>query len=162
MNEATIAKKHEEVQVVREKISKAGSTLFVDYLGLTVAEVTELRVKLHAENCEMKVVKNNILRRATSEEGYTGVDEHLVGPSAIVVGLDEVSAAKVVYGFAKDHEKLTVKAGIVDGKVTSEKDLKALSALPNKEGMLSMLLSVLQAPIRNLACAIKAVSEKEN
>ncbi len=162
MNEATIAKKHEEVQVVREKISKAGSTLFVDYLGLTVAEVTELRVKLHAENCEMKVVKNNILRRATSEEGYTGVDEHLVGPSAIIIGSDEVSAAKVVYDFAKDHEKLTVKAGIVDGKVTSEKDLKALSTLPNKEGMLSMLLSVLQAPIRNLACAIKAVSEKEN
>ena len=60
MNEATIAKKHEEVQVVREQISKAGSTLFVDYLGLTVAEITQLRVKLHAENCTMKVVKNNI------------------------------------------------------------------------------------------------------
>ena len=70
MNEATIAKKHEEVQAIREKISKAGSTLFVDYLGLTVAEVTELRVKLHTENCEMKVVKNNILRRATKEAGY--------------------------------------------------------------------------------------------
>ena len=192
MNEATIAKKHEEVQVIREKISKAGSTLFVDYLGLTVAEVTELRVKLHAENCEMKVVKNNILRRATEEGGYDGIDTHLVGPSAIVTAHDEVSAAKVVYAFAKDHDKLTVKAGIVDGKVTSEKDLKALSTfakdhealviktaivegkllskeevmelskLPNKEGMLSMLLSVLQAPIRNLACAIKAVSEKEN
>lgn len=162
MNEATIAKKHEEVQVVREKISKAGSTLFVDYLGLTVAEVTELRVKLHAENCEMKVVKNNILRRATSEEGYQEVESHLVGPSAIVTSTDEVTAAKIVYDFAKDHEKLTVKAGIVDGKVTSENELKALSALPNKEGMLSMLLSVLQAPIRNLACAIKAVSEKEN
>ncbi len=162
MNEATIAKKHETVQVVREKISNAGSTLFVDYLGLTVAEVTELRVKLHAENCEMKVVKNNILRRATKEEGYNGVDEHLVGPTAIVTGGDEVTAAKIVYGFAKDHEKLSVKAGIVDKKVTSEADLKALSKLPNKEGMLSMLLSVLQAPIRGLACAIKAVSEKEN
>lgn len=162
MNEATIAKKHEEVQVVREKISKSGSTLFVDYLGLTVAEVTQLRVKLHAENCEMKVVKNNILRRATSEEGFNGVEEHLVGPSAIVTSQDEVTAAKIVYDFAKDHDKLTVKAGIVDGKVTSEKELKALSTLPNKEGMLSMLLSVLQAPIRNLACAIKAVSEKEN
>ena len=159
MNEATIAKKHEEVQVIREKISKAGSTLFVDYLGLTVAEVTELRVKLHTENCEMKVVKNNILRRATKEEGF---EEHLVGPSAIVVGNDEVTAAKVVYDFAKDHEKLSVKVGIVDNKVTSEADLKSLSKLPNKEGMLSMLLSVLQAPIRNLACVVKAVSEKEN
>ena len=162
MNEATIAKKQQEVQVVADKIAQAGSTVFVDYLGLTVAEVTELRKKLHAENCEMKVVKNNILRRATEEGGYDGIDTHLVGPSAIVTAHDEVSAAKVVYAFAKDHDKLTVKAGIVDGKVTSEKDLKALSTLPNKEGMLSMLLSVLQAPIRNLACAIKAVSEKEN
>ena len=147
MNEATIAKKHEEVQVIREKISKAGSTLFVDYLGLTVAEVNEICVKL---------------RRATKEEGFDGVEEHLVGPSAIVVGNDEVTAAKVVYDFAKDHEKLSVKVGIVDNKVTSEADLKSLSKLPNKEGMLSMLLSVLQAPIRNLACVVKAVSEKEN
>lgn len=162
MNEATIAKKHEEVQVIREKISNAGSTLFVDYLGLTVAEVTELRVKLHAENCEMKVVKNNILRRAANEEGFGELEKHLVGPSAIIVSKDEVSGAKVVYDFLKDHEKLSVKAGIVDKKITSEAELKALSSLPNKEGMLSMLLSVLQAPIRNLACAIKAVSEKEN
>ena len=161
MNEATIAKKHEEVQVVREKIAKAGSTLFVDYLGLTVAEVTELRVKLHAENCEMKVVKNNILRRATAEEGFASVESYLVGPSAIITGTDEVTAAKIVYDFAKGHEKLAIKAGIVDGQVTTESELKALSQLPNKEGMLSMLLSVLQAPIRNIACVIKAVSEKE-
>ena len=110
----------------------------------------------------MKVVKNNILRRATKEAGYDGIEEHLVGPSAIVVGTDEVSAAKVVYDFAKDHDKLSVKVGIVDKAVTNEADLKALSKLPNKEGMLSMLLSVLQAPIRNLACVVKAVSEKEN
>ena len=90
------------------------------------------------------------------------MEKHLVGPSAIIVSKDEVSGAKVVYDFLKDHEKLSVKAGIVDKKITSEAELKALSSLPNKEGMLSMLLSVLQAPIRNLACAIKAVSEKEN
>ena len=159
MNEATIAKKHEEVQVVREKIAKAGSTLFVDYLGLTVAEVTELRVKLHAENCTMKVVKNNILRRATSSLGYEV--KELVGPSAMITSPDEVTGAKIAYGFLKDHEKFSVKAGIVDGKVTSEKELAALAKLPNKEGMISMLLSVLQAPVRGLACAIKAVSEKE-
>ena len=159
MNEATIAKKHEEVQVVREQISKAGSTLFVDYLGLTVAEVTELRTKLHAENCTMKVVKNNILRRATSSLGYEV--KELVGPSAMITSPDEVTGAKIAYGFLKDHEKFSVKAGIVDGKVTSEKELAALAKLPNKEGMISMLLSVLQAPVRGLACAIKAVSEKE-
>lgn len=161
-NEATIAEKQSEVNAVVELMKNAGSLLFVDYLGLTVAEITQLRVKLHAENCEMKVVKNNILRRATKEEGFDGVEEHLAGPSAIIVSKDEVTGAKVVYDFLKEHEKLSVKVGIVDKKVTSEAELKALSQLPNKEGMLSMLLSVLQAPIRNLACVVKAVSEKEN
>ena len=159
MNEATIAKKVQEVEAVNATIANAGSTLFVDYLGLTVAEVTELRVKLHAENCTMKVVKNNILRRATSSLGYEV--KELVGPSAMITSPDEVTGAKIAYGFLKDHEKFSVKAGIVDGKVTSEKELAALAKLPNKEGMISMLLSVLQAPVRGLACAIKAVSEKE-
>lgn len=159
MNEATIAKKVQEVEAVNACISAAGSTLFVDYLGLTVAEVTELRTKLHAENCTMKVVKNNILRRATSSLGYEV--KELVGPSAMITSPDEVTGAKIAYGFLKDHEKFSVKVGIVDGKVTSEKELAALAKLPNKEGMISMLLSVLQAPVRGLACAIKAVSEKE-
>ena len=161
MNEATIARKQQEVQAVAEKMANAGTTVFVDYLGLTVAEVTELRKKLHAENCEMKVVKNNILRRASSQAGYAAVEEHLVGPSALVTSKDEVTAAKLVYTFLKEHDKLSVKAGIVGGEVMNEAQLKALSQLPNKDGMISMLLSVLQAPIRGLACAIKAVSEKE-
>ena len=162
MNEATIAKKQEQVQVVLEKMNNAGSTVFVDYLGLTVAEVTELRTKLHAENWEMKVYKNNILRHAATELGHGEMAEQLVGPSAIVTAKDEVTAAKIVYEFAKGHEHLTVKTGIVDGKVLSEPELKALSSLPNKEGMISMLLSVLQAPIRGLAVALNAISEKEN
>jgi len=161
MNEATIAKKQQEVQAVVDKINEAGSTVFVDYLGLTVAEVTELRKKLHAENCEMKVVKNNILRRAANVTGHHGVEEHLVGPSAMVTSYDEVTAAKLVYTFMKDHDKLTVKGGIVGTEIMNEQQLKALSSLPNKDGMISMLLSVLQAPVRGLACVIKAVSEKE-
>ena len=109
MNEATIAKKQEEVLAVVNKINGASSTIFVDYLGLTVAEVSELRVKLHAENCEMKVAKNNIIRRAVQEIGCTGVEEHLVGPSAFITSPDEVTAAKLVYEFLKDHDKLSVK-----------------------------------------------------
>ena len=161
MNEATIAKKQEEVLAVVNKINGASSTLFVDYLGLTVAEVSELRVKLHAENCEMKVIKNNILDRASKKAGYNVPENSFVGPCAAVFSQDEVTGAKVLYTFAKEHDKLQVKNGIVDGSYTDAKQLKQLSALPNKAGMISMLLSVMQAPIRNLACALKAVSEKE-
>ena len=161
MNEATIAKKQNEVQVVVEKINNSGSTVFVDYLGLTVAEVTELRTKLHAENCEMKVAKNNILRRAADQLGLDDVHQHLVGPSAFITAADEVTAARVVYDFMKDHEKLTVKAGIVGGAYFDEKALATLAKLPNKLGMVSMLLSVLQAPVRGLAVALNAVSEQK-
>lgn len=161
MNEATIARKKEEVVAIVEKINGASSTIFVDYLGLTVAEVTELRAKLHAENCVMKVAKNNILRRACEEIGCAEVDSHLVGPCAIVTAADEVTAAKIVYEFSKDHDKLSIKAGIVNGKYMDEKQVAALAKLPNKLGMVSMLLSVLQAPMRGLAVALNAVSEQK-
>ena len=76
MNEATIANKQNEVNAVVEQMKNAGSLLFVDYLGLTVAEVSELRNKLHAENCQMKVIKNNILRRAAAGAGWP-LHQHL-------------------------------------------------------------------------------------
>lgn len=110
----------------------------------------------------MKVVKNNILRRAAREAGYDGLEEFLVGPSAVAFSKDATNASKIMYEFAKKNDVLKVKAGVVEGKFICEKDLKVLASLPNKEGMIAMLLSVLQAPIRNLACVVKAVSEKEN
>ena len=161
MNEATIAKKQNEVNTVVELMKDAGSLLFVDYLGLTVAEVSELRTKLHAENCQMKVIKNNILRRAAAVAGYDLPAENFIGPSAAIFSSDETTGAKIAYEFAKGHQKFSVKGGVVDSKTMSADELKVLSALPNKDGMISMLLSVMQAPIRGLACAIKAVSEKE-
>jgi large subunit ribosomal protein L10 len=109
----------------------------------------------------MKVTKNNILRRAVEEVGCTEVEKHLVGPCAYVIAKDEVTAAKIVYDFAKGHEKLTVKAGIVNGAYMTEAQMAALAKLPNKLGMVSMLLSVLQAPIRGLAVALNAVSEQK-
>lgn len=161
MNEATIAKKQEEVEQLALELTKAGSTVFVDYLGLTVAQITDLRVRLHKENCEMRVIKNNILRRATEKIGHSALHEKFVGPSAAIFSQDEVSASKIVYGFIKENENLKVKGGIVDSKVVLPNELKQLSTLPNKNGMISMLLSVLQAPIRGLACALKAVADNQ-
>lgn len=161
MNETTIAKKSEQVELVANKFKGANSIVFVDYLGLTVEEITQLRVALHKEQCELKVVKNNILLRAAQNMGFGNLANTFVGPSAAAFSKDEVAAAKVLFGYAKDHEKLKIKAGIVDGKVTSTTDLKTLSTLPNKTGLVSMLLSALQGPARNLAYALKSVSEKK-
>ncbi|HHU24640.1 MAG: 50S ribosomal protein L10 [Bacilli bacterium] len=159
MNEATIAKKQEEVDQLVEELKQAGSTVFVDYLGLTVAEITNLRVRLHKENCRMRVIKNNILKRATEKIGFVKLHDAFVGPSAAVFSQDEVTASKIVYGFVKENDRLNVKAGIVDNQVLTANELKQISNLPNKNGMISMLLSVLQAPVRGLACALKAVAD---
>lgn len=161
MNEQTIAKKNEHVDEIVNKFNESVSTLFIDYLGLSVFEITELRVKLYKEKCEMKVVKNNILRRAADKAGYQGLDQTFVGPSAAIFSKDQVVGSKILFGFAKDHKKMTIKSGVVDGKTLNTDQLKTLSTLPNKLGMVSMLLSVLQAPIRNLAYAVKSVAEKE-
>ncbi len=161
MKEATLNKKVEQIQEVLGKFQESKSAVFVDYLGLTVAEVSDLRNKLYNEGCHMKVVKNNILRRAAKEAGYEGLDEYLVGPSAVAFSKDATNASKIMFDFAKKNDTLKVKAGIIDGKFVNADDLKVLASLPDKNGMIAMLLSVLQAPIRNFACAIKAVSEKQ-
>lgn len=162
MKEATLNLKIEQVNEVVSEMKAAGSVVVVNVIGLTVAQTMDLRKQLYANGCSLKVVKNNILRRASKEMGYDDLCESFIGPSAVAYAKDANSAAKIIYAFAKKNEKLVVKAGVVDGKVLNANDLKIVASLPDKNGMLSMLLSVLQAPIRNLACAIKAVGEKEN
>mgnify|MGYP000845868638 FL=1 len=160
MTKAILLKKQEEVSKVAEELKSAASVVVVDYLGLTVEEVTNLRKELRDNGVQMKVVKNTILRRAAAQAEIEGLEAHFVGPTAIVFSESEVVApAKVIAEFAKKAEKLEIKGGLIEGKAASAEDVKALAALPDRDGLLSMLLSVLQAPVRNTALAIKAVAE---
>ncbi len=161
MKEATLNAKIAHVDEVAAKFQESQSAVIVDCIGLTVAETMALRRQLYASGCEMHVIKNNIIRRASEKCGYAGLDEALKGPSAVAFSKDATSASKIVYGYAKTNDKLKIKAGVVEGKVLPLDELKVVATLPDKNGMLSMLLSVLQAPIRNMACVIKAVAEKE-
>ena len=160
MTKAIMVKKQEEVSLVADELRGATSVVVVDYLGLTVEEVTSLRKSLRESNTKMQVVKNTILRRAAVEAGIEGLEEVFVGPSAIVYSADEVIApAKIVAEFAEKASKLSIKGGLIEGKVASADEINALAKLPDRDGLLSMLLSVLQAPVRNTALAIKAVAE---
>jgi large subunit ribosomal protein L10 len=129
---------------------------------LNVAQVTELRKKCREAGVEFKVYKNTLTRRATAEVGLSELDAVLTGPTAIAFSAeDEIVAAKVLADFAKTNEALEIKGGVMEGKVLSVEEVKAIASLPNREGLLSMLLSVLQAPIRNFALAVKAVGEQK-
>ncbi|WP_417630046.1 50S ribosomal protein L10 [Enterococcus faecalis] len=161
MSEAAIAKKETLVQATAEKFESAASVVIVDYRGLTVEEVTNLRKQLREAGVEMKVIKNSILSRAAKKVGLDGLDEVFTGPTAVAFSNDDVVApAKIIDEFAKDAKALEIKGGVIEGKVSSVEQITALAKLPNREGLLSMLLSVLQAPVRNVAYAVKAVAEK--
>ncbi|MBM7573103.1 50S ribosomal protein L10 [Aquibacillus albus] len=157
-----IEHKKQIVTEIADKFRESKSTIVVDYRGLDVAEVTELRTQLREAGVDFKVYKNTMTRRATEATELTDLDAALVGPTAIAFSNDDVVApAKILNNFAKEHNALEIKGGVIEGQVASLEQIKELADLPNYEGLLSMLLSVLQAPVRNFAYATKAVAEQK-
>ncbi|MBU5668862.1 50S ribosomal protein L10 [Peptoniphilus sp. MSJ-1] len=152
MKEEKLQSKQALVDEIKEKIQGAQSIVLVNYRGLSVEEVTELRSKYREANVDYKVYKNTMMRRAFQDLGIDGLDEILKGPSAIAFGMeDPASAAKISAEFAEDHEALEVKAGFVDGKVLSVEEVDALAKLPSKEVLIAQVLGGLNAPIQGLA-----------
>ena len=157
-----IERKQELVNQIAEEIKASSSVVIADYRGLNVAEVTELRNNMRNEGLTFKVYKNSLVRRAMEQAGIKGLDEVLTGPNAFAFSTDDaVAPARVLNDFAKQHENLELKAGVIEGKVADQAEIKAIATLPSREGLLSMLLSVLTAPMRNTALAVKAVADQK-
>jgi large subunit ribosomal protein L10 len=157
--------REEKVQLVEEiteKFRGSVSTIVTDYRGLNVAEVTELRKKLRDAGIEYRVLKNTMTRRATAVIGLSDLDTALAGPTAIAFSASDVVApAKILNDFAKTHKNLEIKGGVVEGRVISSAEVQDLANLPSREGLISMFLSVLQAPLRNMAYAVKQIADQK-
>jgi len=150
------------VSNVATKFQESSCSIIADYRGLNVAQVTLLRKTLREAGVEFQVIKNTLARLASTDAQMTNLIQYLSGPTAIAFSKSNVVLpAKILTDFAKKNDKLKVKAGIVEGKVVDADQIKALAELPSREGLLSMLLSVMQAPVRNFALAVKAVAEQK-
>ena len=157
---AKVELKQPIVAAIAEDVKDAQSVVLVDYRGLTVAQDTELRKQLRAAGIIYKVCKNTMMKRAFEGTQFEGLAEYLEGPSAMAVSKDDATApARILCKFAKEAEKLEVKAGVVEGKVYDEAGVKALSAIPSREELLSKLLGSIQSPIANFARVIKQIAE---
>ena len=148
------------VSEIKEKFETAESSIIVEYRGLNVSEMTELRRRLTAENIEFKVYKNTMMRRAVEGTDFENLNDSLMGPNAVAFGEDAVAPSRVLAEFAKKHKKLILKAGFVNGNVVDAEEVKELSTLPNHDGMISMLLGMFQSPIRDFAYVVSQVAEK--
>ncbi len=148
------------VSEIQEKFENAGSAVIVEYRGLNVSQITELRRQLHNEDIDFKVYKNTMMRRAVEGTEYEGLNDALTGPNAVAFGEDAVAPSRVLANFAKKHKKLILKAGVVDGNIVDQDEIKELSALPNHDGMIAMLLGMFQSPVRSFAYAVSQVAEQ--
>lgn len=159
---SVIEEKQKLVEEIADRLSRSKATIVTDYRGLTVAEVTELRKQLRDAGVDYQVLKNTMTRRAAEKAELAGINELLTGPNALAFGFEDVVApAKVLFNFAKAHKALELKGGVVEGRVVSAKEVEDLATLPSREGLLSMLLSVLQAPMRNFAYAVKQIADSQ-
>lgn len=163
-NPKIVAQKAAHVQEVQEKFEKAKSVVFFDYRGLTVAEVTELRAAMRAENVEYEVIKNNIVSRAAKASGVDeNVDEMLKGTIAYAFGYqDEVAPARILKSFIKKFKKCEFKGGVIDGKLTSAADIDAIAELPGREVLISRLLGSLLAPVSKFVMVLDQIGKAQS
>lgn len=150
-----LAQKKEIVAEVADAASSALSVVAADYLGLTSPEMTELRAKARGAGVKLKIVRNTLARRAFGGTSYECMNDILTGPVLLAFADEEPGAtARLIRDFAKDHNKLEVKALSLGGKLLDKSQLNAVASLPNREEALAKLLSVMQAPIVKLARTI--------
>lgn len=149
------------VDSLKEKITSCQSFVIIDYKGITVAQDTEFRNEFRKNNVEYKVYKNTLFRMALNELGYNDFDEALNGPSAFAFSSeDALSAAKIACEGKKKYNKIDIKCGMFDKKYADATVVDAMSKVPSRDVLLSMLLSVLTAPVRGLAVSLNAIAEK--
>ena len=154
--------KEAKVAEIKEKLEKATSVVLSKYQGLTVEEDTVLRKNLREAGVEYKVYKNTLVTLAAKELGLEGIVEYLEGPVAIAFGYEDVTvAARVLNDFAKDHKKLELKAGIVEGEIYDTEKIKQLATIPSKEVLIAKLLGSIKSPISSFARVINAIAESK-
>jgi large subunit ribosomal protein L10 len=149
--------KEQVVQQTAESIRDVRGIYLADFTGMTVEKLSLLRRRCREEKVRVRVVKNTLLRRAFNGRGITALDPFLVGPTGIVFSTDsEVSPARILSVFAKEHERPRIKAAVVDGRLFDEKEITRLATLPSREVLMSQVLGTIIAPMTTFLAALEA------
>lgn len=136
--------------------------IFVNYRGMTVEQITNLRKKLREHDAQIKVFKNNFARIAFNEMNVENVADYLAGPTAITMVKDDANeSAKVLFEFKKDAPTLEVKGAFVENEVLDAAKIEALSKIPGRKQLIAMLMSAINGPARKLAATLQAYVDKK-
>ena len=141
--------------------AKAQTLVMAEYRGITVADMTKLRIAARSNGVELTVLKNTLARRAVAGSGFAVASDMMTGPLIYGFSVDAVAAAKVVADFAKTNDKLVIRGGAFAGKVLDVNGVKQLANIPSKEVLLAQLLGLMQSPISRTARVLSALAEKK-
>lgn len=155
-----LSEKQAVVAEVSEQVSKAQTIVVAEYRGLEVGKITALRKQARENGVYLRVLKNTLARRAVEGTPFAGLADKMVGPLIYGISTDPVAAAKVLNGFAKDNDKLVIKAGAMANYVMDVNGVKALATMPSREELLSKLLGTMQAPITQFVRTLNEVPTK--
>ena len=150
------AQKAESIETLKGVFEGAGAVVVTHYLGLTVAEMTDLRGRLRKEGATLKVVKNTLVQKALDGSVGEAGDALFTGPVAIAYAPDPVSAAKVATQYAKDNDKFTVVGGLMGQTVLDQNGIKALATLPSLDELRARIVGLIQAPATKVAGVLQA------
>jgi large subunit ribosomal protein L10 len=147
------------VSDIIDNIKNSESVILFQYQGLTVAEMSELRNSLNEVNSSVKIYKNTLLKRAL-DELKIDMNEFLGGPNAILFGESLLEPIKIISEFAKNHEKLNIRVGIISGDVANLETIKEYASIPSREGLLTMLAGGMIQYVRDLSISLNLYAEK--
>ena len=154
--------KKDIVSEIENSVNNSESVILFQYQGLTVSDLKDLRQQLKGTDATVKVYKNTLLKRALDELNYD-FDGFLEGPNAVLFGKNLLEPIKVLADFAKDHDKLEIRVGIINGSVADLATINEYAAIPSREGLLTMLAAGMMEHVRNLSIALNLYAEqKEN
>ncbi|MBR2712938.1 MAG: 50S ribosomal protein L10 [Bacilli bacterium] len=159
-NAKILEAKQSVIDEITDVAKNSASFILFDYRGLTAEETSELRKLLRENSSQYKVWKNTLTKRAL-DNLKLNLDDCLNGPSAMAYSDDSVAPIKALSDFAKDHPALEIKGGIVDGKVASLDEIRELSTIPSREGLLTMLAAGLIGTVKDLSIALNMLSEEK-
>lgn len=150
----------QKIEVLRdtnERIRDVRGIYLADFSGMSVEKLSLLRKRCREQRVQFRVIKNTLLKRAFHDRGITELDQYLIGPTGLVFSpVSEMSPAKILADFAKEHERPRVKAAVVDGRLFDDRAIAVLATLPSREVLLSLVLSTFIAPMTQFLAAIDA------
>ena len=159
-NANILVKKQEVIDEIKSRINDSNGVVLFDYRGLTDSEAKELRRALRASGSDYKVYKNTLMSRALNELNIN-IDNDLVGPSALAYSEDQIAPIKVLTDFAKKHEAVILKVGIVDKEITDKAKLASLATIPSREGLLTMLAGGMIGIVKDLSICLDLYSKEK-